>query len=162
MSHSARAGRVSRLLLARFAQATAAERETPAGCPQRRPAWPRQERCVHAEAELRHGLTAAFVRAGHFPQEARPARRLPALAAAGRACRVLRDRPRLPQGPEALGRAALGGVAGLARDEGLRGVHLRRIRDADLFEDRSQVLAERVARLLGLPDVHDAESARAV
>ena len=122
----------------------------------------RRTTIAFAEPELRHGLTAAFVRAGHFPQEARPAaRRLPALAAAGRACRVLRDRPRLPQGPEALGRAALGGVAGLARDEGLRRVHLRRIRDADLFEDRSQVLAERVARLLGLPDVHDAESARA-
>src|SRR4051794_40924557 len=58
-------------------------------------------------------------------------------------------------------RAALGGAAGLARNEGLRRVHLRRIRDADLFEDRSQVLAERVARFLGLPDVDDAESTRA-
>ena len=73
-----------------------------------------------------------------------------------------RARPRLPRGPEALRpRAALGGAAGLARNEGLRRVHLRRIGDADLFEDRSQVLAERVARLLGLPDVDDAESARA-
>src|SRR3954469_1656707 len=58
-------------------------------------------------------------------------------------------------------RAALGGAAGLARDEGLRRVHLRRIRDADLFEDRPQALAERLARVLGLPDVDDAESAGA-
>src|SRR4051812_47903598 len=75
---------------------------------------------------------------------------------------IQRDRPRLPQGPRALGpRGALGGAAGLARNEGLRRVHLRRIRDTDLFEDRCQLLAERVARVLGLPDVDDAESARA-
>src|SRR4051795_10883033 len=49
----------------------------------------------------------------------------------------------------------------LTRNENLHRVHLRLIRDADLFEDRSQVLAERVARVLGLPDVDDAESARA-
>src|SRR3954454_24250776 len=58
-------------------------------------------------------------------------------------------------------RGTFRGAAGLARNEGLRWVHLRRIRDADLFEDRSQVLAERFARVLGLPDVDDAESARA-
>ena len=81
---------------------------------------------------------------------------------AGRASRALRDRPRLPQGPEALGpRAALGGAAGLARDEDLHRVHLRRIRDANLFEDGPQLLAERVARFLGLPNVDDAESTRA-
>ena len=118
--------------------------------------------CLHAEAELRHGLTAAFVRAGDFPQEAQAAaRRLPLsrpLAERVESCGIDRG---FRQGPEALRPAPLGGVAALPRDEGLRRVHLRRIRDADLFEDRSQVLAERVARFLGLPDVDDAESARA-
>src|SRR4051812_22688910 len=91
---------------------------------------------------------------------ARHRRRRAPFSAADEQCQW--DRPRLPQGPEALGpRAALGGAAGLARNEGLGRVHLRRIRNADLLEDRCQLLTERVARVLGLPDVDDAESARA-
>jgi hypothetical protein len=151
-----------------------------AGCGRRSGAHglPRRACCWQAEAAARRRLSttaptreggtfvridAVVVRACHFHEKLGPRldassfrRRWPSVSSP-------RDRPRLPQGPKAaLGpRAALGGAAGLARNEGLRRVHLRRIRDADLFEDRSQVLAERVARVLGLPDVDDPEPARA-